>query len=213
MSTELEDQERHLLIKVVNRILFKLDSLVRPYVHKIIVTVGPMLIDEDYFARVEGSLITVRNEKDKNKRHYKSNSAKTYAGNRDVLLPPAAVKIAKEHCKDKKSNDYIFVNEWKTSDGLFIDTKLNAVLKSISKRQNISKTLTVHIFRHTHVSILAEMGVPLYVIQRRVGHGDSRITSRIYLHVTQKAKKDLAEILNDFPNEKPKNDILNLKQL
>ena len=42
MSTELEDQERHLLIKVVNRILFKLDSLVRPYVHKIIVTVGPM---------------------------------------------------------------------------------------------------------------------------------------------------------------------------
>ena len=169
--------------------------------------------DGNYFARVEGSLITVRNEKDKNKRHYKSNSAKTYAGNRDVLLPPAAVKIAKEHCKDKKSNDYIFVNEWKTSDGLFIDTKLNAVLKSISKRQNISKTLTVHIFRHTHVSILAEMGVPLYVIQRRVGHGDSRITSRIYLHVTQKAKKDLAEKLNDFPNENPKNDILNLKQL
>lgn len=48
--------------------------------------------DGNYFARVEGSLITVRNEKDKNKRHYKSNSAKTYAGNRDVLLPPAAVK-------------------------------------------------------------------------------------------------------------------------
>lgn len=169
--------------------------------------------DGNYFARVEGSLITVRNEKDKDKRHYKSNSAKTYAGNRDVLLPPAAVKIAKEHCKDKKSNDYIFVNEWKTSDGLFIDTKLNAVLKSISKRQNISKKLTVHIFRHTHVSILAEMGVPLYVIQRRVGHGDSRITGRIYLHVTQKAKKDLAEKLNEFPTESPKNDILKLKQL
>lgn len=54
VSTELEDQERHLLVKVVNRVLFKLDSLVRPFVHKILVVVEPMLIDADYYARVEG---------------------------------------------------------------------------------------------------------------------------------------------------------------
>ena len=35
MSPTLEDQERHLLVKVIDRILYKLDELVRPYVHKV----------------------------------------------------------------------------------------------------------------------------------------------------------------------------------
>ncbi|KAM4641985.1 splicing factor 3B subunit 1-like [Discoglossus pictus] len=54
MSPTLEDQERHLLVKVIDRILYKLDDLVRPYVHKILVVIEPLLIDEDYYARVVG---------------------------------------------------------------------------------------------------------------------------------------------------------------
>jgi len=54
MSPTLEDQERHLLVKVIDRVLYKLDELVRPYVHKILVVIEPMLIDEDYYARIEG---------------------------------------------------------------------------------------------------------------------------------------------------------------
>eukprot|EP01028_Stygiella_incarcerata_P000846 TRINITY_DN11332_c0_g1_i1.p1 TRINITY_DN11332_c0_g1~~TRINITY_DN11332_c0_g1_i1.p1 ORF type:complete len:1120 (-),score=322.62 TRINITY_DN11332_c0_g1_i1:250-3105(-) len=53
-SETLEDQERHLLVKVIDRILYKLDELVRPHVHNILVVVEPMLIDEDYYARIEG---------------------------------------------------------------------------------------------------------------------------------------------------------------
>lgn len=37
-----------------HRVMYKLDELVRPYVHKILVVIEPLLIDEDYFARVEG---------------------------------------------------------------------------------------------------------------------------------------------------------------
>ena len=54
MSPTLEDQERHLLVKVIDRILYKLGDLVRPFVHKILVVIEPLLIDEDYYARVEG---------------------------------------------------------------------------------------------------------------------------------------------------------------
>eukprot|EP01128_Nolandella_sp_AFSM9_P007062 TRINITY_DN3772_c0_g1_i2.p1 TRINITY_DN3772_c0_g1~~TRINITY_DN3772_c0_g1_i2.p1 ORF type:complete len:953 (+),score=237.33 TRINITY_DN3772_c0_g1_i2:507-3365(+) len=54
MSPTLEDQERHLLVKVIDRVLYKLDDLVRPYVHKILVVIMPLLIEEDYYARVEG---------------------------------------------------------------------------------------------------------------------------------------------------------------
>ena len=41
-------------MKVIDRILYKLDDLVRPFVHKILVVIEPLLIDEDYYARVEG---------------------------------------------------------------------------------------------------------------------------------------------------------------
>lgn len=41
-------------LQVIDRILYKLDDLVRPYVHKILVVIEPLLIDEDYYARVEG---------------------------------------------------------------------------------------------------------------------------------------------------------------
>jgi len=51
MERTLEDQERHLLVKVIDRILYKLDDLVRPYVHRILVVIEPLLIDEDYYAR------------------------------------------------------------------------------------------------------------------------------------------------------------------
>jgi splicing factor 3B subunit 1 len=54
MSPTTEDQERHLMVKVIDRILHRLQDLVRPYVHKILIVVMPMLIDEDYYARVEG---------------------------------------------------------------------------------------------------------------------------------------------------------------
>merc|ERR1719235_2707426 len=42
------------MVKVIDRILHRLQDLVRPYVHKILIDVMPMLIDEDYYARVEG---------------------------------------------------------------------------------------------------------------------------------------------------------------
>ena len=54
MAPTLEDQERHLLVKVIDRILYKLGDMVRPFVHKILVVIEPLLIDEDYYARVEG---------------------------------------------------------------------------------------------------------------------------------------------------------------
>jgi splicing factor 3B subunit 1 len=54
MERTLEDQECHLLVKVIDRVLYKLDDLVRPYIHKILVVIEPLLIDEDYCARVEG---------------------------------------------------------------------------------------------------------------------------------------------------------------
>ncbi len=53
----------------------------------------------------------------------------------------------------------------------------------------LSRTdITPHILRHTHTSLMAASGVPLEVISRRLGHGDSKITSEIYFHVTEQLR-------------------------
>lgn len=54
MAPNLEGMERHLLVKVVDRVLHKIEDQVRPFVHKILVVIEPLLIDEDYYARLEG---------------------------------------------------------------------------------------------------------------------------------------------------------------
>ena len=48
------------------------------------------------------------------------------------------------------------------------------------------KKLSPHALRHTHVALMAEQGVDLEAISRRLGHSDSKITREIYYHVTQK---------------------------
>lgn len=53
----------------------------------------------------------------------------------------------------------------------------------------LGREITTHFLRHTHVALLAEQGVPLDLIARRLGHSDSEITKRIYFHVTEKLKE------------------------
>ncbi|KAJ2445355.1 U2 snRNP component prp10, partial [Coemansia sp. RSA 2424] len=53
MAAGLEEQERHVLAKAVDRALLRLGDQARPFAHKILVVVEPMLIDADRFARAE----------------------------------------------------------------------------------------------------------------------------------------------------------------
>lgn len=55
--------------------------------------------------------------------------------------------------------------------------------------KTIGKKVTSHFMRHTHVSLMAEQGIPFDVIARRLGHTDSKITKQIYFHVTEKLKE------------------------
>lgn len=50
--------------------------------------------------------------------------------------------------------------------------------------------------RHSHVSLLTELGVPIKVIMERVGHRDEKTTLQIYTHVTKKMENDVVEKLN-----------------
>ncbi|HCS85337.1 MULTISPECIES: tyrosine-type recombinase/integrase [Lactococcus] len=127
----------------------------------------------------------------------KSNETKTKAGIREVDLSSKAVEIYYEALKLSKDSDFLF----STSRGTPIQVSaLNTYFRQHKERMGFSedKRISTHIFRHTHVSKLAEIGVPIYEIQKRVGHENSGITQDIYLHITGRMKektKNLLELL------------------
>ncbi|CAD2086108.1 splicing factor 3B subunit 1, putative [Plasmodium vinckei brucechwatti] len=118
MQNTLEDQERHLLVKVIDRILFKLDDLVRPFVHKILVVIEPLLIDEDYYARVEGREIIsnlakaaglatmigiMRPDIDHPDEYVRNTTARAFAVVASALGIPSLILFLKAVCQSKKS--------------------------------------------------------------------------------------------------------------
>ena len=54
MSPSLDDEERHSLVKLMERLLLKLGVAVSPWAHKILVAVTPMLMDDIPYVRIEG---------------------------------------------------------------------------------------------------------------------------------------------------------------
>ncbi|KAJ7455322.1 armadillo-type protein [Mycena galericulata] len=118
MEQTLEDQERHLLVKVIDRVLFQLDDLVRPFVHKILVVIQPLLIDQDYYARIEGREIisnlskaaglahmisTMRPDIDHTDEYVRNATARAFAVVATALGIPAVLPFIKAVCRSKKS--------------------------------------------------------------------------------------------------------------
>jgi integrase len=62
----------------------------------------------------------------------------------------------------------------------------------------LGRRLTPHSLRHTHTALMAEAGVPLEAISRRLGHANSQITREVYLHVTKKMKEKERKMLRDI---------------
>ncbi|MDQ8450229.1 site-specific integrase [Enterococcus faecium] len=120
----------------------------------------------------------------------KSDSTKTAAGMREIDLPKKAIAIYNELLELNPKGQFLF----QTTKGTpFQLTAINTYLRNHKADMKINKKLSSHIFRHTHISKLAELGTPLYAIQDRVGHENSDITEKIYLHVTKGVKEKLKE--------------------
>lgn len=101
-----------------------------------------------------------------------------------------------ERFQPLSSDDYIFCFErWNqpTTISCFIQ-----ILKKYGKEAGIDKNLTSHIFRHSHISFLAESGLPIKSIMDRVGHSNAKMTLEIYSHTTQDMEDKLVDKLDSI---------------
>lgn len=127
----------------------------------------------------------------------KRTAPKTAKSDRIITAPQKVLDIIKEQILENTKNgfdtDSIFIN---TLGEPITSARVIIPLKNHGKKLGIDKNITTHMFRHSHISLLAELGIPLTAIMDRVGHSDSKTTLEIYSHVTQKMVSDISSKLD-----------------
>ncbi|WP_107951337.1 tyrosine-type recombinase/integrase [Lysinibacillus parviboronicapiens] len=120
---------------------------------------------------------------------------KTFGSIRSVDIDDIVVEKLKQLYKWREDR------EWIKSDFVFGDKEgipptvkmLNQTVRRLGALTDINKQFRTYILRHTHISLLAEAGVNLNFIMNRVGHKNSKTTTKIYLHVTSGMRANASE--------------------
>ncbi|WP_080703517.1 tyrosine-type recombinase/integrase [Streptococcus equinus] len=127
---------------------------------------------------------------------------KTVGSVRTIILNDRCLEIIayfRRYCLD---DEFIFVNDKghimrQPVLYRFIDTNCRTVLGN-------HKRYGIHMLRHSHITLLVELGVPIKAIMERVGHVDESITLRVYSHVTNVVQLDIRDKLNANQKEHQK---------
>lgn len=126
---------------------------------------------------------------------------KTARSIRTILVSDAVIKAIQrqvvrltERYQPLKDDDYIFCLEvWNSPITL---SSFIQIIKKYGEKAGIKKNLSSHIFRHSHISYLAEAGLPIKSIMDRVGHANAKMTLEIYSHTTKDMEDKLVKTLD-----------------
>lgn len=115
---------------------------------------------------------------------------KTPKSNRVIKMPDFLIKEVQEYIKQ--------LYGVKPTDRLFEITKsyLHHEMDRGSKAAKV-KRIRIHDLRHSHISLLIDMGYSAVAIADRVGHESINITYN-YAHLFPSTQNDMADKLNDF---------------
>lgn len=116
-------------------------------------------------------------------------SPKTPKSNREITIPQLLI--------NDLSNYIEKIYGYKMTDRVFPYTKaiLYKELKKKSEQAGLKK-IRVHDFRHSHASLLIDMGINPLLISERLGHERVETTLNTYSHLYPSRADELAEKLN-----------------
>lgn len=137
--------------------------------------------------------------------HGVKDTTKTEASYRKILLTTRSLDILRKAMLENKKakqwdsnyNDrgFVFTNHYGNPMALSsVNRNIKLAVESIKDKdgkQIITKHITTHTLRHSHISLLSQLGVSLKAIMERVGHTDHKTTLQIYSHVTEQMDKDM----------------------
>lgn len=121
---------------------------------------------------------------------------KNTASIRTLQMPIPLKKILDEHKKRWKQYEG-FNSTFKVCGGTkcLRDTSIENHNKKFAQLAGVKK-IRIHDFRHSHVSLLANSGINIQEIARRLGHSKIEMTWNTYSHLYPKEEEKAVEILN-----------------
>lgn len=123
-------------------------------------------------------------------------TTKTVGSVRTIILSQRCLDIIEYFKRNCLDEIFVFV----TSKGQIMrQPKLYQFIKdSCDTVLGKGRAYNIHMLRHSHISLLAELGIPIKAIMERVGHIDESITLKIYSHVTQNMHDEVKKKLNQI---------------
>jgi integrase len=130
---------------------------------------------------------------------------KTKPGRRQIRLGHETLKrleahrarqeLAKAAAGDRwQENDLIFAS----SVGTFLDqSKVSRELKKVLVKAGL-QSIRFHDLRHTSISFLLDMGMPVNTVQQRSGHSKPSVTTDIYGHPMTRSEDEAAEKIEEM---------------
>lgn len=109
---------------------------------------------------------------------------KTDASIRTVSIPANLLEPLQAAMEGRGVNDLIFHNNGRQVKNVWFHEN---VWQPACRNSGLGKKPRIHDLRHTHASWLIMQGVPLTVIQRRLGHSSIQVTSDTYGHLAPDA--------------------------
>ena len=130
---------------------------------------------------------------------FKITAPKTSNSYREISINSRCIEIINEmkilnEDFNLNAKKFIFLN----SQGRLINHNLlNIYIKKIGVLSGLKgknpRDFSSHMFRHSHISLLTELGIPVKAIMSRVGHINEKTTIQIYTHVTKNMELDISE--------------------
>lgn len=147
---------------------------------------------------IEGNVIKVRrsiSQKIKGKKETEL-LVKTLSSVRDVQMPKPLATALAEH-KERQKTMPEFSESWFVCRGVgcLRDTTIEKRNLSYAKAAGLPHR-TIHEFRHSHASLLANNGINIQEIARRLGHKNVTITWNTYSHLYPREEERALEILD-----------------
>lgn len=117
---------------------------------------------------------------------------------RDIQIPEVLVNILSEH-KERQMKDSRFSNNYRVCGGASClrDQSINNRNVRFAEAAGLPH-LRVHDFRHSHASLLANEGINIQEIAKRLGHSNVTITWRTYAHMYPRESERAVSVLNSI---------------
>ncbi len=122
---------------------------------------------------------------------------KTSNSVRNVDLPNKLVELLKKHYEHEKKI-YGFNSEWFVFGNIrpLAQTTLRRHLNNYIELSGVKK-ITIHGFRHSHVSLLIDLGCDVRDVANRIGDTVQTV-EKVYYHMFPKKKQKTVELLNNI---------------